>query len=224
MGVTVVYASGDYGVAGNGGGCLDNGVRVSLRSDFHISSVMHRSPLVSNSSTRGFDAKLRCANSGLIVLLSVQVVPVCLPIHHQYRRYPGKMNEKPTALDLTFFVHRFNLAKLSMTRRKPRTTVIFPSFFWLRFNPDSINRVVLQVIYSGGGFSNNFGLPSYQANDVRNWWKEFGGSYSSNQTNTSRKARGFPVRVSIIPLHSCDICGTCCILTNPLSVSTGHFC
>jgi hypothetical protein len=29
LGVTIVYASGDYGVAGNGGVCLDGGVRVS---------------------------------------------------------------------------------------------------------------------------------------------------------------------------------------------------
>jgi len=40
MGVTVVYASGDYGVAGNGGACLDNGGRVSLCSGFYISASL----------------------------------------------------------------------------------------------------------------------------------------------------------------------------------------
>jgi len=129
LGVTVVYASGDYGVAGNGGACLDGGVRVSLCSDFPMSSVMHRSPLVSNSSTRGFDAKLRCANSGLIVLLSMQVVPVCLPIHYQYRRYSGEMNAKPSALDLTFFCRQVSPGKTVNDPEEAASNGNFSIFF-----------------------------------------------------------------------------------------------
>ena len=179
-----------------------------------------------NSSTRGFDAKLRCANSGLIILLSIQVVPVCLPIHHQYRRYSGELNTKPSALDLTLFFlcQQVSPNKTVNDPEEAANNGNFSYFFWLRFNPDSTNRVVLKVIFSGGGFSNNFKLPLYQAQVVHNWWNKFRGIYSSSQMNTTEKTRAFPVRVSIVQLHSCDIAGTCCLLTNPLCVLTGHFC
>ena len=46
--------------------------------------------------------------------------------------------------------------------------------------------------YSGGGFSNYFELPSYQADAVTNFLTNYGPDYGPNVYNTSGKARGFP--------------------------------
>lgn len=47
-------------------------------------------------------------------------------------------------------------------------------------------------IYSGGGFSNVFDLPSYQKSAVQNWFSDYPPSYDSDQFNNSQKTRGFP--------------------------------
>lgn len=44
----------------------------------------------------------------------------------------------------------------------------------------------------GGGFSNNFEMPSYQAKAVQKWFKEHPTTYNSTQFNNTQKARGFP--------------------------------
>lgn len=49
-----------------------------------------------------------------------------------------------------------------------------------------------QVIYSGGGFSNTFSLPSYQSSAVSNYYNKYAPSYTSAQCNNSRATRGFP--------------------------------
>lgn len=49
-----------------------------------------------------------------------------------------------------------------------------------------------QVIYSGGGFSNTFALPSYQRSAVSTYFNKYAPSYTSAQYNNSRATRGFP--------------------------------
>ncbi|KAI0872551.1 peptidase S8/S53 domain-containing protein [Hypoxylon argillaceum] len=46
--------------------------------------------------------------------------------------------------------------------------------------------------YSGGGFSDYFPLPSYQASAVGNFMKHYAPNYGPNVYNNSGKARGFP--------------------------------
>ncbi|KAH9034857.1 subtilisin-like protein, partial [Lactarius pseudohatsudake] len=49
-----------------------------------------------------------------------------------------------------------------------------------------------QVIFSGGGFSDIFSMPSYQATAVTNFLAAHPPPYSAAQFNNSGKARGFP--------------------------------
>lgn len=48
------------------------------------------------------------------------------------------------------------------------------------------------VIYSGGGFSNNFAIPSYQTSAVSNYFAKYNPPYTAAQYNNSRTSRGFP--------------------------------
>jgi tripeptidyl-peptidase-1 len=48
------------------------------------------------------------------------------------------------------------------------------------------------VIYSGGGFSNVFSLPSYQASAVKTYFAQHKPPYTAAQYNTSETSRGFP--------------------------------
>ena len=72
------------------------------------------------------------------------------------------------------------------------------------------------VIYSGGGFSNVFPLPDYQANAVREWFKNNPLPYRSDTYNETQKTRGFPdvsanganyviLRCLIITAYGCSI-------------------
>jgi len=49
-----------------------------------------------------------------------------------------------------------------------------------------------QVIFSGGGFSNIFPLPSFQADDVKSFLKNHPPPFKNGQFNNSGNARGFP--------------------------------
>ncbi|KAF8964246.1 subtilisin-like protein [Flammula alnicola] len=49
-----------------------------------------------------------------------------------------------------------------------------------------------QVIFSGGGFSNIFPLPSFQASAVKGFLKEHPPPFTNGQFNNSGNARGFP--------------------------------
>ena len=49
-----------------------------------------------------------------------------------------------------------------------------------------------QVIFSGGGFSNNFAIPDYQKAAVGTWFKKFKPAYPASIWNATGKARGFP--------------------------------
>lgn len=46
--------------------------------------------------------------------------------------------------------------------------------------------------YSGGGFSNVFELPDYQAATVKQWFADHPPAYSSDRYNSSQQTRGYP--------------------------------
>lgn len=48
------------------------------------------------------------------------------------------------------------------------------------------------VIYSGGGFSNVFAMPSYQSTAVKNYLAKSKPKYTSTQYNNSQTVRGYP--------------------------------
>ena len=48
------------------------------------------------------------------------------------------------------------------------------------------------VIYSGGGFSNNFALPSYQQSAVSSYFANHKPPYTATQYNNTQKSRGYP--------------------------------
>ncbi|KAL8988491.1 MAG: hypothetical protein Q9169_008545, partial [Polycauliona sp. 2 TL-2023] len=48
------------------------------------------------------------------------------------------------------------------------------------------------VIFSGGGFSNVFPLPSYQASAVKSFFTNFPPPYGADRFNNSQQTRGFP--------------------------------
>ena len=48
------------------------------------------------------------------------------------------------------------------------------------------------VIYSGGGFSNVFSMPSYQSSAVATYFKSHKPTYSATQYNNSQTVRGYP--------------------------------
>jgi tripeptidyl-peptidase-1 len=48
------------------------------------------------------------------------------------------------------------------------------------------------VIHSGGGFSNVFDMPSYQADALATYFAEHKPPYGSDRYNTTQKSRGFP--------------------------------
>ncbi|KAK5117542.1 hypothetical protein LTR62_004964 [Meristemomyces frigidus] len=74
-----------------------------------------------------------------------------------------------------------------------------------RFNPSNNTNIVHAlatgtqpeeacetVIYSGGGFSNVFPLPSYQESAVHEWFANFPPPYGPDRFNNSQQTRGFP--------------------------------
>lgn len=48
------------------------------------------------------------------------------------------------------------------------------------------------VIYSGGGFSNVFGLPAYQTNAVKSYFANHPPPYGADRYNNTQKSRGLP--------------------------------
>ncbi|KAI5480340.1 hypothetical protein MNV49_000915 [Pseudohyphozyma bogoriensis] len=48
------------------------------------------------------------------------------------------------------------------------------------------------VIYSGGGFSNVFAMPSYQKTAIANYYKKYNPGYSAAVYNNSQAVRGYP--------------------------------
>jgi len=119
QGVTFVYSSGDYGVAGNGGQCIDP---------------------VTGSYNNG--------SSGMF---------------------------NPAFPSTCPFV-----TSVGATQVKPGATVTQPE------------QAAESVIYSGGGFSNVFAMPSYQSAAVQTYFAQHKPTYGADRYNTSQHSRGFP--------------------------------
>lgn len=124
IGTSVIYSSGDYGVAGNGGQCC---------------------------------TKAKCAggtyNSGTTGTFN-PAFPASCPY----------------------------ITAVGATQVKPNTAVTATS-------PEEACET---VIFSGGGFSNVFAMPSYQSTAVAAYYANHAPSFTATQYNNSRTVRGFP--------------------------------
>jgi tripeptidyl-peptidase-1 len=49
-----------------------------------------------------------------------------------------------------------------------------------------------EVIFSGGGFSNRFAMPTYQSQAIASYFAAHTPTYTATQYNNSKKSRGFP--------------------------------
>lgn len=72
------------------------------------------------------------------------------------------------------------ITSVGATQVKPGATVTQPE------------EAAESVIYSGGGFSNVFPLPSYQKSAVASYFAKHNPPYGSDRYNNSMKTRGFP--------------------------------
>ncbi|KAI9757050.1 MAG: hypothetical protein M4579_003619 [Chaenotheca gracillima] len=119
MGVTVLYSSGDYGVAGNGGQCID-------------------------PTTGEF-------NDGSSGIFNPSFPSTCPYV-----------------------------TAVGATQVNPGSSVLKPE------------SACEQVIYSGGGFSNVFPIPSYQSAAVNSYFANHNPPYGSDRFNNSKTVRGYP--------------------------------
>ncbi|RMY45607.1 hypothetical protein D0865_09799 [Hortaea werneckii] len=127
MGVTVLYSSGDYGVAGNSGQCIDG---------------------------PGLDAPYNAGSSGRF-----------------NPSFPGTC-PYVTAVGATQVKADVNIAE-GVSGTQPE-------------------KACETVIYSGGGFSNVFPLPDYQADAVHEWFDNYPPPYGADRFNNSQQTRGLP--------------------------------
>ncbi|EKG13511.1 Peptidase S8/S53 subtilisin/kexin/sedolisin [Macrophomina phaseolina MS6] len=126
QGVTVLYSSGDYGVAGNGGQCIDPAT-----------------------------GEYNSGNSGIF--------NPSFPASCPYITAVGATQVKPGV----------DIVDALATGTQPE-------------------EACETVIYSGGGFSNVFPLPDYQADAVKGWFADNPPPYGADRFNNSQQTRGFP--------------------------------
>ncbi|KAK5159672.1 hypothetical protein LTR04_004895 [Oleoguttula sp. CCFEE 6159] len=129
MGVSVLYSSGDYGVAGNLGQCLDRAPNGTL---------------VLNNGTDGYFNP----------------------------SFPGSC-PYITSVGATQVKNNIDITKALATGTQSEMACE-------------------TIIYSGGGFSNVFPLPNYQASAVKGWFANYPPPYGSDRFNNSQQTRGFP--------------------------------
>ena len=122
QGVSILYSSGDYGVAGNGGQCC---------------------------------TRAKCAGGSLNSGGSGTFNP----------SFPGTCPY---------------VTSVGATQIVPGASVTAPE------------EACETVIYSGGGFSNVFALPSYQSSAVKTYFANHKPTYSATQYNNSQTVRGYP--------------------------------
>jgi tripeptidyl-peptidase I len=72
------------------------------------------------------------------------------------------------------------VTSVGATQVAPRRTVTQPE------------QAAESVIYSGGGFSNVFPMPSYQAEAVKSWFEHHEPTYGADRYNNSQMTRGYP--------------------------------
>jgi tripeptidyl-peptidase I len=128
MGISVLYSSGDYGVAGNGGQCIDG---------------------------PGLNATYNNGTSGRF-----------------NPSFPGTC-PYVTSVGAT-------QVKLNASVTTDLATGVQPE------------QACETVIYSGGGFSEVFPLPEYQAHAVRGWFADYPPPYGPDRFNNSQQTRAFP--------------------------------
>ncbi|KYG49907.1 hypothetical protein M433DRAFT_58202 [Acidomyces richmondensis BFW] len=128
MGVSFLFSSGDYGVAGNGGQCIAG-------------------PGLNASYTNGTYGRFNPS-------------------------FPGTC-PYVTSVGATQVIPGTNIVKDLATGVEPE-------------------EACETVIYSGGGFSNVFPLPSYQAPAVHEWFKNHPPPYGANRFNNSQQTRAIP--------------------------------
>lgn len=126
MGISVLYSSGDYGVSGNSGECIDGA---------------------------GPDAP------------------------YQDQTLGGRFN--PSFPGTCPYI-----TSVGATQVKPGVNILT--------TPTEPEQACETVIYSGGGFSNVFPMPSYQSTAVKSYFKNHLPPYTSAQYNNSQTTRGFP--------------------------------
>lgn len=130
LGTTILYSSGDDGVAGNGGVCLN-----ADGSSFRLA---------------------------LISLTSIYVVASA-----------GQPSRRGTQFNPDFPVTCPFITAVGATQVNPGSTVNDPE------------GACEQVIFSGGGFSNFFALPDYQADAVTSFLTDHPPPFTSAQFNNS---------------------------------------
>ncbi|KIW07721.1 uncharacterized protein PV09_01652 [Verruconis gallopava] len=128
QGITVLYSSGDYGVAGNLGQCID--------------------PVSGNYTKPN-------ANNGVF--------------------NPSFPSGCPwvTSVGATQVSNGTNIVRVIASNTQPEVACE-------------------TVIRSGGGFSNVFEIPDYQASTVHSWFQEHPPPYSGSVFNNSMRTRGYP--------------------------------
>lgn len=131
MGVSVLYSSGDYGVAGERGECL-NGTGADA-------------PYIRNATSGRFTPS-----------------------------FPGTC---PYVISV------------GATQVRPNVTVGGGENMASRVQ---VEEACETVIYSGGGFSDMFAMPEYQASAVGRWFADYPPPYGADRFNNSRAVRGYP--------------------------------
>lgn len=130
QGVSILYSSGDYGVAGNGGECIGETFAPG-----------------NSTYTNGTYGKFNPSFPGTCPYI--------------------------TSVGATQVIPGTNIVKALATKTEPE-------------------EACETVIYSGGGFSNVFPLPEYQASAVHNWFEKYPPPYGADRFNNSQQTRGFP--------------------------------
>lgn len=126
MGVSVLYSSGDYGVAGNQGQC--------------INGTGEDAPYIDGTLGGRFNPS-----------------------------FPGTCPY---------------ITSVGATQVIPGTNILT--------TPTQPEEACQTIIYSGGGFSNVFPLPSYQASAVQTFFREHPPPYGADKYNNSQQTRGYP--------------------------------
>lgn len=140
QGVTVLYSSGDYGVAGNLGRCVD-----PTTGNY----------TATNASTGVFNPSFPGTCPYITSVGATQV--------------PNNTN----------IVRVLAAANASAANANAATAT----------QPEQACET---VIHSGGGFSNFFTMPDYQASAVHTYWANHAPPYGSDRFNNSQRTRGFP--------------------------------
>lgn len=86
----------------------------------------------------------------------------------------------------------WNLRRLTSKLRSPYVTSVGATQIVPGASVTAPEEACETVIYSGGGFSNVFAMPSYQSSAVATYYKNHKPTYTATQYNNSQTVRGFP--------------------------------